>query len=148
MCSGIPDQTAESEYVGCSRDCGPGVPCQIGSRVSRKGFGFERGKGRDLNNELLCWPPRIPPCQTFSPMPCYQDARFQGHSKTEVTRLGDRKPLVRRCLEEDLFRRGRGYRHGELRAVQAGPSYATRGGRPSQDPHCVDGTQARLPPCP
>jgi hypothetical protein len=104
ICSEILDQTAESEYVGCSRDCGPDVPCQIGSRVSRKGFGFERGKGRDLNNEPLCWPPRIPPCQTFSPTPCNQDACFQRHSKTEATQLDDRKPLVRRRLKEDLIR--------------------------------------------
>lgn len=37
-------------------------------------------------------------------MPCNQDARFQRHSKTKVTQLDDKKPLVQRRLKEDLIR--------------------------------------------
>jgi hypothetical protein len=70
--------------------------------VSRKGFAFERGRGRDLNNEPLCWPPCIPPCQTSAQCVVTRTPAWR-HSKTEVARLNNRQPLVRRHLKEDLI---------------------------------------------
>lgn len=45
MSSEILDQTAESEYVGYSRDCRPDVSCQIGNRGFQERDSVSKGEG-------------------------------------------------------------------------------------------------------
>jgi hypothetical protein len=71
--------------------------------VSGKGFGFERGRGRNLNNELLYWPPCIPPCQTSAQYIVARTPAFGGIVRPKSPGLTTGKPLVRRRLKEDLI---------------------------------------------